>query len=1293
VNPGSAAYCFYDGRALGEAGQQGPVGLGTRPFSLPFSFSDGHGCANFNQLVLACDRRWNEARANLQNGTWESFFSTIGRADLAVLARHAAKENDADLGLSRFLEGLPADPEALRPPKLALTTPVEDLGALEPGKDHKFQLVIENQGVLLMSGTVVTDCDWLYFGDRVGNSSAKLFQTRDSYSLAVRIPGHVLRAGKKPLEGQILIDTNGGRQAVTVRATVPARPFPAGQDGKNVLAGAGSPRELAVKARTHPKEAAALFEQGAVKAWYESNGWTYPIQGTQARGKGALQQFFEALGLTKPPRLEISTEKIECRGEAGKKLTKNVVISSTEPRFVHAEGHSSQSWIKVLPGKSQQGNSLTISLSIEVPPRPGETLAATVTIYGNGRQRFDVAVALTVTGTAPKRRAEREEEPPPRRLLPWIAAAVGLCLLLVIGGAVALNLGQSDDEDGDNQSRDKKAELDKKTDLDRKTDGEKPVKSEAWWAKIPDSKLGALTAKLEETAGANKPIFASVAAQAEDERRKGYEQLAEKLPELARNPAARKPLGEFFTEICVFEPSDFNLSPLLRGLDAQFPAEDREFPAGDRGEGVERAVFWLGVVCDAINHKAAGPDRRRDLTSELSKLLGFDPDTPPAEIRDRAEKSLAELCYHNTPPTAEKSVEQALAVRDALLARFPKHLPPEFREQDDVKLLAVALPRGGEQWPKLKPIYESCADSCARSKDLNKVLNVGNKLTALYAKANEDLAPKLEEVLAARWKVPGVSKLPHAEKVASFRARMERDARSRLISDAERVKKLQLLVTNGPRNPGKPLLETVRMAHASTMASLLLSKDAARFDELITSIPALDQGKPPDEEKNPEDRPRLPGAAEVIHVGNGTRVVRGEFTDKTDLDPRRGAHRKEYLVPLKAQQIYHIYMKSDALTPYIRLESGAGKQLVADKGPTAHITYVPQAEGDYRLIASSTEKGATGQFIVQVSLQRQVIRFGGRRPHFQVPLGQIPGMPDQGQGQDPGENKTQQVNLRDLADIASNRTSEVRTRAFRNLAGNVPNELVYRHAARIADYLLATTWNEAERNAATEALPSLAGCRHLLQALADGIAAAPKLEPQRTVAVVGALIRQPDLRFDRDEDWRAGCRKLLLKRALELTGRGGAATNDADQAAELLRDLYKEQGLALGLDAPDFEEQTELAQVLARLIKHVAGRAARQELAPADKTWLEGIDRELQAAQFAAANDLEHVVLLQRLWVRVLSVAVQGQTAEANRKLVREVPRELDRKDRQAGGLLDQVKSGEEAVLRVWALAHDLKLK
>ena len=94
ANPATASYCYYDGRHLSNEGDEGPLQVGTQPFPMPFCFSDGQGCANFNQLALACDARWDEARSLLADGTWHAFFSAMGRLDLAVAAKQAVKQAD-----------------------------------------------------------------------------------------------------------------------------------------------------------------------------------------------------------------------------------------------------------------------------------------------------------------------------------------------------------------------------------------------------------------------------------------------------------------------------------------------------------------------------------------------------------------------------------------------------------------------------------------------------------------------------------------------------------------------------------------------------------------------------------------------------------------------------------------------------------------------------------------------------------------------------------------------------------------------------------------------------------------------------------------------------------------------------------------------------------------------------------------------------------------------------------------------------------------------------------------------
>src|SRR5205807_4366903 len=138
------------------------------------------------------------------------------------------------------------------------------------------------------------------------------FQFGGETVIPVQVRGKHLRAAGKPIEGQLLIESNGGNTTVTVRVEVPVKPFAIG-----VLTGAKSPRQVAEKAKHAPKEAAALFEKGAVAGWYADNGWTYPVQGPSSSGLAAVQQFFEALGLTPPPKVDISERFIQLQGYVG----------------------------------------------------------------------------------------------------------------------------------------------------------------------------------------------------------------------------------------------------------------------------------------------------------------------------------------------------------------------------------------------------------------------------------------------------------------------------------------------------------------------------------------------------------------------------------------------------------------------------------------------------------------------------------------------------------------------------------------------------------------------------------------------------------------------------------------------------------------------------------------------------------------------------------------------------------------------------------------------------------------
>jgi hypothetical protein len=406
TNPADAHYCYHDGASLRDASRNGsPVAIGAQPFLSPFIFPSGRTCRTFDELLLACDAEWDEAKYLLHKGYLEGFLGGLGRADLALAARQAAREPDLDRAFDQFLGKLPS---TTRQQSRLLAQPLEvNFGQLSRSTDRRFTLHLENQGMGLLYGTVSVDnTPWLALGEPPG-APQKLFQCHHDQALPVVILGKRLRAGAKPQEGRLVIESNGGIATVTVRIEVPVTPFPEG-----ALAGARSPRQVAEKAKASPKEAAVLFEKGAVAEWYETNGWTYPVRGPSSSGLGAVQQFFEALGLVTPPKVMISTQSVQLQGSPGASLEVVVQVQAMEKRPVYAHAVSQTPWLRV--GRVLlKGNVAHVPLQVpSVPPQPGQRLTGKAQVVSNGNQRFTVEVALTVAGTPPPVRDGRFAPPP-----------------------------------------------------------------------------------------------------------------------------------------------------------------------------------------------------------------------------------------------------------------------------------------------------------------------------------------------------------------------------------------------------------------------------------------------------------------------------------------------------------------------------------------------------------------------------------------------------------------------------------------------------------------------------------------------------------------------------------------------------------------------------------------------------------------------------------------------------------------------------------------------------------------
>ena len=1311
TNPADAVFCYYDGRNLSHDNHEGPLRIGSLPFPMPFCFSDGTGCSNFNQLALACDERWNEARSLLSEGIWPAFFAAIGRLDLAAVAKQAVKEPDPDVGLSQLLEKFPADPDALRLPRLGVQSAEENLGPLAPGADHKFEVVIKNQGMLVLRGMIITACDWLVIGDRPGPSE-KMFQTRNIFSIPVRIQGSKLRAGRKPLEGEIVIDTNGGTVTVPVRVNVPIQPFPKGVYANDSLAGASSPHELALKAKAHPQEAAVLFEQGAVKAWYASNGWTYPIEGTHGSGKGAVQQFFEALGLTKAPRLEIDTPSLVVKGQPGRRLTRHVTISSKEPKPVYAQAWSTQDWVKVGTCKSR-GNIVTIPVEIVVPPYPGETIQTALTIQGNGKQRFDVPVTISVA--AAETSADQDDEPTPRGPLGWILAGVAALVLLVAAGIVLVVMNRQSEEP--------------RTPPVVQIQAPPPppmMKGEAWWDGIPDSAIPASLVALKQSAPQEQTLFEDLGVKNDPQRTEAYQKLLGKLPELVRNRDARDPLAQLLADCYAFEPAEANATGVRRWLVSQIPAEGAEFRPQDKGADVERSFWALQVGIAALTHNKIPLERLKTLAQDFEVALGFsiNAGASAAQLRVQAEKTLAVRSYRNTLPTALKSAEHALLVRAWLIDKVPHYLSPAYREKIDVDLIAVSLSTGSNAWPSLEPILRSCLQSSEVTTNL--------KIVDLYERADPALGARMEPVLASRWKVAGDAALSKVAKVATLRNIVVGGPGAGKIID--RPGQLQKLVrgafaaAKGAQKQELPLLQdTVRLAHASTLACAFSQKDTGLplFDQLAAKVPTIDESgdksssAAAENTKQPAAQPTQAAAGPAMSVGAQAKIIRDKLTATSERDTSTGSFRKAHLFALKANQTYVIDLSSSAFEAYVRVEDSRGQTLVQDDagavGRNAHLVWVAPASENYRVVATTFVAGGTGAYTLQIQQQggnlagRGNVGLGGfgglGGPGFGFPglfprgrpflpgmmLGPPGLMPPQGQqqGNANANSSNSQVNATDLANLDSKQTT-VRIGAFKNIADSVPDDLQPRYAQRIARYLLSIQ-QPNELNDVSAKLKSFANCRNLVLALADNAGKEETL-PKTAEAIVGAVLGQ-SLQFSQDANWPLACKKLLLQQALEMTG---SKQHGAEQAADLLRDLYKVQGIALGIPAEDFLPLTRPSQVLQTLVKQIAARESgpRPASAPSpgreDQEYLDQLGRHLQVAQYLADNDLEHTVLLQRIWLKVLAIRLEQQTP-GRAEAMRHLHAELIEQDRRSPGALDQLRGGEEKLLRLWALALDVK--
>ncbi len=406
ANPADAVFCWFDGVVLRQTA--GPAGAS--PF-LPqeFVFPSGRRCRSYDDLLAGCQAEWEDARDMLHKGDFGRYLARLGRMDLVRAAKEAQAQGDPDLALQNFLSSLPASQAQGAGPRLDLSPRRLMLGSMRVGEQRQVRITVSNRGQGVLQGKIrVSEGEeWLKIVPPVAARSPDCAATeRDERELplktdrdqevVLRVEPHGLPAGQT-YSGKLTVVTNGGVAEAPIRLDLAATPF-----GKPPFQAASSARELAEQMRANPKPAGPLLESGDVARWFAANGWSYPVPGAPAHGVAAVQQFFECMGLSKPPPLELSQNEFTFQCEAPQTIRGQITIRTPARKWVYAQAVADQPWLRVttpnVSGPQQTSISFEADSTLmgDAPVQEG-----LLQITANAGQRFQVRVHVEMRRPRP----------------------------------------------------------------------------------------------------------------------------------------------------------------------------------------------------------------------------------------------------------------------------------------------------------------------------------------------------------------------------------------------------------------------------------------------------------------------------------------------------------------------------------------------------------------------------------------------------------------------------------------------------------------------------------------------------------------------------------------------------------------------------------------------------------------------------------------------------------------------------------------------------------------------------
>ncbi len=396
ANPPEAVFCHFDGTEL-RAGGSARAGLPQE-----FVFASGRRCRTFDELVQGCQYEWEEARDLLFRGAFTGYLTKIGRQDLVRAAKEARANPDPDIALHSFVNALPVN--QAQGPRLELEPRRLVLGTFRSGETRDVRLVVSNSGKGILQGklTLSDGGKWVRLVDGDAGGGLALKAPREQV-VALRVDARGL-PGPKAYLARVTVVTNGGVAEVPIRLDIVGVPFP-----RPPFQGVGSQRELAERMKAQPKPAVPLLAHGDVARWFAANGWTYPVQGPTARGVAAVQQFFEGMGLSKPPTVTLDEDEFRYVCQPPEVAPGQIVLRAAAKKWVYAHADTDMPWLRVLEPSVSGPQQAVLPFEVDSSLMDeGRVHEGHILIVANAGQRLSARVIVDI---------RRSQEPFTRRLL------------------------------------------------------------------------------------------------------------------------------------------------------------------------------------------------------------------------------------------------------------------------------------------------------------------------------------------------------------------------------------------------------------------------------------------------------------------------------------------------------------------------------------------------------------------------------------------------------------------------------------------------------------------------------------------------------------------------------------------------------------------------------------------------------------------------------------------------------------------------------------------------------------